>query len=94
MANIKNLKKDISYLVHEVISDSQLYLFLNPAKHNDEVYSIVEDAVKLYNQLFDRVNHPDGKDSPKLVKQHYRAIREDLFEETHKLFERISRLHA
>jgi hypothetical protein len=92
MASVRNLKKDIAFLVGEVISDSQLFMLLHPKHNTDAAYSIIEDAVEMYNIMFGRANHPDGKDNPKLVRQHYRALREDLLKQTHGLFERISAL--
>jgi hypothetical protein len=92
MASIKNLKKDIAFLVSEVISDSQLFIFLHPKQNTDAAYTIIEDAVVMYNLMLQRANHPDGKDNPKLVKQHYRTLRADLLSQTHSLFERISKL--
>jgi hypothetical protein len=92
MASIRNLKKDIAFLVSEVISDSQLFILLNPKQNTDAAYSIIEDAVEMYNFMYQRANHPDGKDNPKLVKQHYRTLRKDLLSQTNSLFERISKL--
>jgi hypothetical protein len=92
MASLKNLKKDIAFLVSEIISDSQLFIFLHPAQNTDAAYTIIEEAVEMYNLMFQRANHPDGKDNPKLVKQHYRTLRADLLSQTHSLFERISKL--
>jgi hypothetical protein len=92
MASIRNLKKDISFLVCEVISDSQLFILLNPKQNTDVVYSIIEDAVDMYNLMYQRANHPDGKDNPKLVKQHYKTLRKDLLSQTNSLFERLSKI--
>ncbi|MDR1129774.1 MAG: hypothetical protein LBK96_02185 [Prevotellaceae bacterium] len=92
MASVKNLKKDIAFLVGEVISDSQLFIMLNPKQNPDAAYSIIEDAVEMYNVMYQRANHPDGKDNPKLVRQHYKALYDDLLKQTHSLFERISKL--
>ncbi|MDR1339331.1 MAG: hypothetical protein LBK58_04690 [Prevotellaceae bacterium] len=92
MANVRNLKKDIAFLVGEVISDSQLFIMLNPKHNTDAAYSIIEDAAEMYNLMIQRANHPDGKDDPKLVKRLYKALYDDLLQQTHSLFERISKL--
>ncbi|MDR1170616.1 MAG: hypothetical protein LBK97_07270 [Prevotellaceae bacterium] len=92
MASIRNLKKDIAFLANEVISDSQLFILFHPKQNADAAYSIIEDAVEMYNIMYSRANHPDGKDSPKLVKQHYKALRTDLLNQANSLFERISKL--
>jgi hypothetical protein len=92
MANIRNLKKDIAFLVSEVISDSQLFILLHPKQNTEAAYSIIEDAVEMYNNMLHRANHPNGKDNPKLVKQHYKALSDDLLKQTNSLFERVSKL--
>jgi len=50
MASRRNLKKDIDYLVGEVISNSYSCLYFNPDRKKDEVIKIVEDAVELRNK--------------------------------------------
>ncbi|MDR0385806.1 MAG: hypothetical protein LBH60_06990 [Prevotellaceae bacterium] len=92
MASVRNLKKDIAYLVGEIIADCQLFIMLNPKQNIDAAYSIIEEAVEMYNLMYDRANHPDGKDSPKLVRQHYRQLNADLLSQANSLFERISKL--
>jgi hypothetical protein len=92
MASVRNLKKDIAFLVSEVISDTQLFILLNPKHNTDAAYSIIEDAVEMFNIMYKRANHPDGKDNPKLVKRHYKALNEDLMKHANSLFERISKL--
>lgn len=90
MANKRNLKKDIDYLVYEVVSDCFAVMTVNPGEKGDKVTGIVSDAVKLRNELFARVNHPDGKKNPGLVKKYYTGIRLDLIKGIDSLFERIS----
>jgi hypothetical protein len=92
MASLRNLKKDIAFLVSEVISDTQVFILFHPKQNTDAAYLIIEDAVGLYNIMILRANHPDGKDNPKLVKQHYRTLRSDLLSQSNSLFERISKL--
>lgn len=93
MASVRNLKKDIDYLATEIISDCQLYMFLHPKdKKVEDAWKIIEETIDLRNQLYERANHPNGKDDRKLVKQHYTAIRKDLLQNAHNLFERVSAL--
>jgi hypothetical protein len=92
MANLRELKKDIDYLVFEVISDCLTFSGVHPDKHSNDVEKIITDAVDLRNDLFARVNNPDGKDNPKLVRAYYQAVKKDLFEGVDKLFDRLSSL--
>lgn len=90
MANIRDLKKDIDYLVFEVISDCLLFSDINPGREEVELNSIIEDAVEFRNDLIARVNNPDGKANPKIVKAYYKKLTHDLLAGVDKLFERLS----
>lgn len=92
MASIKELKKDIEYLTYEVISDCYAFMHLYPGKNEDEVINIINETVAMRNDLIERVNHPDGKDNPKLVKDHFKKIRTDLFKKVDEFFQELSKL--
>ena len=92
MANIRELKKDIDYLVYEVISDCFTAMSVQPENKSDELAEVVGDAVVLRNELFSRTRLPGGKDSKKEVKDHYKKLRTDLIEGVDKLFERLSKV--
>jgi hypothetical protein len=94
MASVRELKKDIDYLVFEVISDCLLYTDVNPDNNGEEVNLIITDAVGFRNDLIARVNNPDGKDNPKIVKAYYKSVEKDLLKGVDKLFDRLSVLSA
>ena len=88
MANLRVIKKDIDYLVMEVISDCWLYLYINDCKHLEEVIAVINEAVALRNGLYDRVNSPDKEN----IKKHYKEINKDLFTNVDALFQKISQI--
>ena len=92
MANIRNLKKDIDYLIYEVISDCFVFSNLHPEIKPDELSAIISDAVDFRNDLIARVNNPDGKDNPKIVKAFYKSVEKDLLTGVDKLFTRLSEM--
>ena len=77
MANVRRLKKEIEFMSSQLIGDCIDYLDTFEDTKEISVLSIIEDAVLLNNTMLDRACHPDGKDNPKLVKQHYRQIKID-----------------
>ena len=88
MANLRVIKKDIVFLVNEVISDCWVYLQLNPECDQAPVEQIIADAVALGDQTFDKVNH-----APKERKKAYfREANKALLEGIDSLFERLSAL--
>lgn len=94
MENRRDLKKDIDYLVFEVISDCLGYSELHPDNNPDEQQAIIADAVNLRNDLIARVNNPDGKDNPKILKGFYKTVQKDLLTGVDQLFDRLSALSA
>jgi hypothetical protein len=92
MASVRELKKDIDYLVFEVVSDCLIYANLHNEDNSQKVSEIIEDAIELRNDLIARTNQPDGKDNPKIVKLHYKTIRQDLFKGVDGLFDSLSAL--
>lgn len=92
MSSRRDLKKDIDYMIAEVISDCFTFSEISQGEKEDEVSSILNDAVNLRNDLIARVNNPDGKDNPKILKAYYRNVEKDLFEGSNMLFERLSAL--
>ena len=55
--NLRTLKKDVDYLVDEVISDCCTFIYINPDKNEDEVIAVINQAVELRDRMFDRINN-------------------------------------
>ena len=92
MANKRTIKKDIDFLVYQVVSDCYTFKYLFPDKDQKEADKIIEEAIDTRNELFMRVNHPDGKDNKKLVKIHYKKINEDLLSKIDNYFDRLNKM--
>jgi hypothetical protein len=86
MPSIRKLKKDIDYLIFEVISDCFTFGTLHPDDKEEEVSGIIADAVILRNDLIRRVNNPEKTDDPKVKRSHFIG--------TDKLCGRLSDLHG
>jgi hypothetical protein len=92
MASVRELKKDIDFLIYEVISDCFVFSGLHPDSKADEVSAIISDAIDFRNDLIARVNNPDGKDNPKIIKAYYKLLEKDLLTGVDKLFNRLSEM--
>ena len=93
MASIRELKKDIDYLVYELISDCFTAMSVQSEKRSEELAKVVGDAVELRNNLFSRAKHIDGRENKRMVKDHYKNLRKDLVEGIDKLFDRLSKVN-
>ncbi len=83
------LKKDIDYLMEQVLEDSYFTIYFHPEK-KDKAIEVIQGAVDLRNELFDRANSPAEKNNRSLVKKHYAQIRRDMFSGVDSLFEKLS----
>jgi hypothetical protein len=92
MAKRRDLKKDIDYLVYEVISDCFVYSGIHPEDNSEEVSKIINDAVGFRNDLIARINNPEDKDNPKIIRTFYKSVEKDLIKGVDKLFNRLSAL--
>lgn len=92
MASIRRLKKEIDYLIFEVISDCFSYGGAHPDEKAEDVTGILADTVSLRNDLIRRINNPENPHDPKAVKVHFNSIKRDLLFGTDELFRRLSSL--
>lgn len=89
MASVRMIKKDIDYLVGEVIADCYLTIYFHPEK-KEGVVGLMQKAVELRNDLFERVNNPQEKNNASLVRKHYNHIRRELMTRVDELFFNLS----
>ncbi len=88
MANLRVIKKDITYLINEVISDCWTFMYMYPDKKQEEVQKIISDAIELGDDLFGQVNlYPKEG-----ARQHFKQVNQKLLSGVDDLFKRISEL--
>jgi len=92
MPSVKKLKKDIDYLVFDVISDCFAFGKLHPDEKPEEVTEIISDAVSLRNDLIRRANNPEKSDNPMVIRTHFKNLTKDLFIGVDKLCAKLSSL--
>ncbi|MBI5217459.1 MAG: hypothetical protein HY958_00825 [Bacteroidia bacterium] len=92
MASRKNLKKDINYLENEVISDCFAYMYVHPDKNKDKVMNIIEESVQVRNELVSKINKAKLEKDPKKVKDYFKEIRKEMFENIDNSFQNLSKL--
>ncbi len=92
MASVRDIKKDIDYLVGEVVSDCYTYLYLNGDKNRDEVVGIIEEVVGKRNDFIHRVNNPEKGADKKQTRKHFKQIYSDLLSTVDDSFSKLSKL--
>lgn len=83
--NLREIKKDIDYVLSAFIEDCTLVAAVNSKVGEDKASELMEEAVDLYNELRDKVNQVEGP-----ARQYYNALRKEVLERTDALYERLS----
>lgn len=90
MASVRDLKKDIDLIMSLALSDCFYVMEYNSNVDEKAVYEIAGDIVKAHRELRLRAVHPDGKDNPKLVKQYYKKLVQDMLAAADAALEKLS----
>lgn len=90
MASLRNLKKDINYLVDEVIGTCMLHKYARGQQEHPELDQVIEEMVEYREELLNRVNNPDVKEKGKEMKAYYRSLLDELLEKVNSAFEKVN----
>ena len=85
--NLREVKKDIEYVLGAFIEDCSIFATVNPNATDAKVESLVDEAVALYNELKDKVNAKKIEGSKKT---YFNNIRKEILEKTNALYEKLS----
>lgn len=77
MASRKNLKKDIDYLIFELIADCYGCIYENPDVDLSGFEVVINDAIQLKEDLIVRINKYDPATSGN-SRRYFKSIRHDL----------------
>jgi hypothetical protein len=88
MASVKNLKKDINYVLGDVIEECYMWELMNPKADAKKAQTIVDEAIESFDGLITRVN--DKKVENK--RAHYKAVQADLETVAGKLLGKVNKL--
>ena len=88
MANIRDLKKDINYVLGDIIEAVYLWELTNPSKETKISGAIIDEAIDVFDSLIVKINLKNVDNS----KQHFKAINQELEVEGRKLIDKINAL--
>tara|TARA_B100001167_G_C16751049_1_gene296177 strand:- start:872 stop:1141 length:270 start_codon:yes stop_codon:yes gene_type:complete len=88
MASIRNLKKDINFVIGEIIEAVYVWELTHPKKDTKESEKIIDDALSLYDRLIAKIHQKDIQDA----KPHFNGIKDELEAEGRALIDRINKL--
>jgi hypothetical protein len=88
MANIRDLKKDINYVLGDIIEAVYIWELTYPSKDNKNAEVIIDEAITTFDELIVKVNDKKAENK----KKHFQAINSELEEKGRKLIEKINTL--
>jgi len=89
MASVKNLKKDINYVLSDIIEECYVWQILqNDAKKADKAEKIIDEAIGVFDVLIEKVNTKNVEDN----KKHFKAINQELETKANGLLAKIQKL--
>ncbi|MCD8044707.1 MAG: hypothetical protein LUH10_16865 [Tannerellaceae bacterium] len=81
MAKRRLLKRDISYVAGDLVTEVLVLAQLVPGVDQEKAEALVNRIADLHDEYIKRAHQPAGKDNKKAVKEYYRALVTDLQQE-------------
>ncbi len=88
MANVRNLKKDINYVLGDIIEAVYVWEYSNTDKDTKKSEAIIDEAIETFDLLIAKVNKAQVEDK----KAHFKSITAELEEKGRALIEKINKL--
>lgn len=89
MANVRDLKKDINYVLGDIIEAAYVWEYANTGKDTKKTEAIVDEAINTFDELIAKVNQRSVENK----KAHFKAINAELETKGHALIEKINALN-
>lgn len=88
MANVRNLKKDINYVLGDIIEAVYVWEYNNTSKDTKESEAIIDEAIDTFDELIAKVNDKKVEDK----KAHFKSIQNELETKGRALIEKVNKL--
>ncbi len=91
MSNIRNFKKDIQFVISELVVECLTYDLLFPKKHETELSALLSDLVSLQDRLFLGINQAK-RDKNIPIGQAMHTLRREFNLQVSAIIERLAKL--
>ncbi|CAM3895627.1 hypothetical protein B0A58_12595 [Flavobacterium branchiophilum NBRC 15030 = ATCC 35035] len=88
MANVKNLKKDINYVLGDIIEAVYLYEITSTGKPTETTNALIDEAIAAFDQLITKVNAKNVENK----KAHFKQINVELEQVANQIISKINDL--
>lgn len=88
MGNVRDLKKDINYVLGDIIEAVYIWEYTNTDKDTKKSEAIIDEAIATFDDLIAKVNDRSVENK----KSHFKAINNDLEVKGRALIDKINKL--
>jgi hypothetical protein len=88
MASIKNLKKDINYVLGDIIEECYTWEMLNPKSDKKASEALIDEVIEAFDMLVVKINANNVENK----KAHFKALNVELEETALRLIEKVNKL--
>ncbi|HWR93637.1 MAG TPA: hypothetical protein VN192_00365 [Flavobacterium sp.] len=88
MANVKNLKKDINYVLGDIIEAVYLFEISTTGKPTEATNALIDEAIAAFDTLITKVNAKNVENK----KAHFKQINVELEQTANQLITKINEL--
>jgi len=92
MASRQRLKKEIDYVVSDLILDCFTFINMRAKTENEDVLQIVQESLNLRGDLLNQVNHPENKTETQTVKSYFDNIAKVLIDTVEESYVKLGKL--
>jgi len=92
MASRQRLKKEIDYVVSDLILDCFTFINMRAKTENEDVLQIVQESLNLRGDLINQVNHPENKAENQSVKSYFDNIAKVLIDTVEESYVKLGKL--
>lgn len=92
MANLRTLKKEIDYILEELVFDCDMAICFQPS-NDKEIFEVMKEGVEVRNRLYEKANNPVEPHNESLVRKHYSALYREIEQSFGALFDRLSEIN-
>lgn len=88
MASVKNLKKDINYILSEIIEECYICQLTRDDKVSKKADEIIDEAITTFDVMISKLNERNVDNK----KKHFQTISKDLETKATELLEKVQKL--
>lgn len=88
MANIRDLKKDINFVLGDIIEAVYVWEYSNTDKDTKKSEAIIDEAIETFDELIAKVNDKSVENK----KAHFKSINNELEDRGRALIEKLNKL--